>query len=194
MPRSKYDIKEVLDNGIELLRLQGYNATGINDLLRTSGIPKGSFYNFFANKQDFGIQAIHQYSTTMLNYMDAYFTDTSKTPMERLKSFYTMVRDVNEGEAFQKGCLMCNLATELGATEPEIAEIIEAEYQRWIEKISACVAEGQALGEITQTFSATEIASYLNNSYAGALVRMKASRSSIPLDTLINIGFAGISA
>ena len=33
---------------------QGYHGTGIQEVVDKVGIPKGSFYNYFKSKEDFG--------------------------------------------------------------------------------------------------------------------------------------------
>lgn len=189
----KYNANEILDNGIDLFRKQGYHKTGINDVLKTSGIPKGSFYNFFDNKQDFGIQVIQRYGEFTLNMMREYLKDTSYTPLQRLINFYRASSDINISEGLNKGCLLCNLSGELGATEPIIADVIEEEYMQWIAALSDCVDEGQKDGEIITTFPAVEIATFINNNFSGAVSRMKASRSSESLEVFIKITFESIS-
>ena len=43
---------KLIDSGAELIAQQGYNATGINAVLKTCGVPKGSFYHYFSSKED----------------------------------------------------------------------------------------------------------------------------------------------
>src|SRR5512141_1846407 len=40
--------------GTELLTERGFQVTGIDEVLKRVGVPKGSFYHFFANKHEFG--------------------------------------------------------------------------------------------------------------------------------------------
>lgn len=41
---------------------KGYNATGIQEIITIAGIPKGSFYNYFASKEEFAVEIIRFYS------------------------------------------------------------------------------------------------------------------------------------
>ena len=45
----------LLDHGVQLMLERGYHNTGIHDLLVAAGVPKGSFYHHFKNKEDFGL-------------------------------------------------------------------------------------------------------------------------------------------
>jgi TetR/AcrR family transcriptional regulator, transcriptional repressor for nem operon len=47
-----------LERGAEIIHLKGFNHTGVQEVLRAAGVPKGSFYNYFKNKEDFGLQVI----------------------------------------------------------------------------------------------------------------------------------------
>ena len=44
--------------GRDLIVRQGFNATGLSDILTTAGVPKGSFYYYFESKEDFGLAII----------------------------------------------------------------------------------------------------------------------------------------
>ena len=46
----------LLDVGMTLIRENSFDGIGINDVLRESGVPKGSFYHYFDTKEDFGLE------------------------------------------------------------------------------------------------------------------------------------------
>jgi AcrR family transcriptional regulator len=47
--------------GTELLTERGFQVTGIDEVLKRVGVPKGSFYHFFASKHAFGEAVIQNY-------------------------------------------------------------------------------------------------------------------------------------
>ena len=67
--------EDILAKGEILLRTQGYNKTGINEILKASGIPKGSFYNFFESKEDFGLQVLAYYSDGIIRFIKRLLQD-----------------------------------------------------------------------------------------------------------------------
>ena len=44
-----------------MLMGQGYHGTGLQEILDAVNIPKGSFYNYFGSKEDFGAEVIQHY-------------------------------------------------------------------------------------------------------------------------------------
>ena len=107
--KRKHDINDILEKGVELIRSQGFNNTGIDDILKESGIPKGSFYNFFKSKEDFGIKAMQQYTSQQAEWVKSILTDQTKTPFQRLEYFYKRLIEGNREENCRKGCLVGNM-------------------------------------------------------------------------------------
>ena len=57
----KYNRKDILKKGIDLMSQSGYHSIGVMEILKSMSIPKGSFYNFFDSKEAFIIEAIELY-------------------------------------------------------------------------------------------------------------------------------------
>src|SRR5665647_1518010 len=78
----------LLDAGTDLILEKGYNHCGLDEILKRAGAQKGSFYHFFANKEEFGLQVIDRYSKARLALMDEYLTIPSRPPLDRLRGWY----------------------------------------------------------------------------------------------------------
>ena len=52
----------ILAKGTGVMTRSGYHGTGVQEIVQAAGIPKGSFYHYFASKEDFALQAL-DYST-----------------------------------------------------------------------------------------------------------------------------------
>ena len=47
--------EQIIEKTCELIELQGFNATGVNQIIRESGTPKGSlYYHFPGGKEELG--------------------------------------------------------------------------------------------------------------------------------------------
>ncbi len=185
----KYEIDDILAAGESLMRRRGYHATGINDILRESGVPKGSFYNFFASKEAFGDQVLEFYGNRMLSVLSSYLHEADLSPLSRLRAFYRWSIEVNQSENFRYGCLVNNLSAEVGGQNERLAAAADAQFAKWTIRIADCIREGQTAGEITQTYPAEELAEMLHTSFFGALSRAKATQQAQPLELTFKIMF-----
>ncbi|HEX8874632.1 MAG TPA: TetR/AcrR family transcriptional regulator, partial [Nitrosospira sp.] len=60
--KKEFNRENLLNEGVVLLREQGYHGTGLQEILDAVNIPKGSFYNYFDSKEDFGAEVIQHYT------------------------------------------------------------------------------------------------------------------------------------
>lgn len=189
----KHNKEDILAKGEVLLRTQGYNKTGINEILKVSGIPKGSFYNFFESKEDFGLQVLEHYSNGIVEFIERMLKKRSQTPLERLKAFYSDLLDTNKAEDCANGCLLVNMSAEMGGLSQNFAKATQKHYQEWLDIIAECIEEGQAKGEINRNYEPMELADYIHSNFSGALVMMKSQRSIKPLERFYNMTFKFLS-
>src|SRR5678816_4690528 len=80
--------RRLLDVGLATLLERGYNATGIQDLLVATSVPKGSFYHHFASKEDFALQVVDRYLADIHAMLDQALGDTERAPLERVRGFF----------------------------------------------------------------------------------------------------------
>ena len=60
MKQAKAPKERILETAYKLFYAQGYNVTGINQILEESGVAKASLYQHFGSKEDLGIEYIKQ--------------------------------------------------------------------------------------------------------------------------------------
>ncbi|WP_028580042.1 TetR/AcrR family transcriptional regulator [Desulfogranum japonicum] len=168
--------------GLKALYHKGYNATGVQEIANAAGIPKGSFYNYFKNKEDFAIQAMRLFTERELETMEQILTDTGKPPLERIKSLYQhKIAYLSTKGGFSLGCLLCNITLEMA----DVSEAIAGEASRCFIKeyapLLACLEQAQQQGAIAPNKDLTLLTSQIRNNWLGALVIMKANKSDASL-------------
>lgn len=85
---AKHNKTDILDKGIEMIRTNGYNGTGIQQILKACKIPKGSFYNFFNSKQDFALQAIDRYTAGPIAGLKELANNERMRPINKIRIFW----------------------------------------------------------------------------------------------------------
>ncbi len=182
----KEDTKNaILEIGTDLIIGKGYNNVGLQEILKKAKVPKGSFYYYFKSKEDFGLQVIAFYSDKSLSVLKGYLYNKEESPKNRIVHFFGDMKR-NYGKInWEQGCLLGNCSLELSDLKKSFSKKLSSELNKWQVVFEECILEGQQSGEINSDFSGKELAAYLLNGWEGALLRMKAEKSSEPIDIFI---------
>lgn len=173
------DTKKVLiEKGSEIIHGKGFNNTGIQEILAAAGVPKGSFYFYFKNKEDFGMQLIDFHAGFFLTFLDQCLQDSRLKPVERLKLFFNHFLSVLEKNNFQGGCPLGNLAQEMSDQSESFRFKLMEVFEQSKSKIAECLMEAQQRKEISGSLDVNEAADFIFNSWHGTLMRTKVLRNS----------------
>lgn len=182
-PRESDDTRALLvRSGVELLTEQGFVGSGLDLILKNVGVPKGSFYHYFASKEAFGLAVLDQYDAYFARKLDSHLHNRQLSPIERIKYF---VEDAKQGmvrHEFKSGCLVGNLGQEVSQLPDSFAPRISAVFANWQEKIAACLEEAKTEGMILPSADCDELAEVFWIGWEGAVSRAKLVKSSRPLD------------
>ena len=101
----------ILNTASELFYTQGYRATGINEIIETSGVAKATFYNHFSAKDELCMAYLDGMSETVLNYYEIAIEDADG-PIER---FLAVAKSLEPWliETNFRGCAFLNMASEV---------------------------------------------------------------------------------
>ena len=72
---------DLIEAGTSLILEKGYNNSGLDEILKAAGVQKGSFYYFFKNKEEFGLQVVDAYAEKRLAQLDRDLGDTEHRPI-----------------------------------------------------------------------------------------------------------------
>ena len=176
--------------GTELLTERGFQVTGIDEVLKRVGVPKGSFYHFFANKHEFGEAVIQNYVDYYARKMTRIFDDETTPPLSRLRTF---VEDAKRGMlkyGYRRGCLIGNLGQELAGLDDAFREQLEAVLIAWERRVQGCLQQAIDAGELAPGSDAAAISRFFWIGWEGAVLRAKLTRNAEPLDQFAGMFFA----
>ena len=74
--------KKLLEAGVSIFIDQGYHGTGIQEVVDTAGIPKGSFYNYFKSKEDFVSKTVIHFAEQFKEFLEKLFEFYSENESE----------------------------------------------------------------------------------------------------------------
>ena len=176
--------------GRDLLWSKGFNDTGIQEVLKISGAPKGSFYHHFTSKEDFGLQVLDGFARDSYDQLDASLSDPSRTPLDRLRVFFTGQRDIFVEKGCRGGCLIGNFGQELSDTHDAFRARVEAHMKQFLARLVRCLVEARESGELSELVAVADYGEVLFSAWHGAMLRMKVQKSIAPIDAFLRIYFS----
>ncbi len=179
--------------GTELLTERGFQVTGIEEVLKRVGVPKGSFYHFFKSKDEFGAAVIENYVALYVRKMDRIFNNKAIAPLARLKEFIENAKHGMTKFDFRRGCLIGNLGQELASLDNQFREQLEAVLVSWEDRVAACLEEAIQIGEIATGSDAHALSRFFWIGWEGAILRSKLTRTLAPIDQFTDIYFSRVA-
>lgn len=179
---SKSDLtrKRILDAGRVLLLRHGFSGVGLSRILAESGVPKGSFYHYFASKEAFGAALLEDYVAQYLARVDALAAGPG-TAGEKLGAFWDAWLEQAGDAGIASECLVVKLGAEVADLSEPMREILDRGIDALILRLAALLQDGAKDGSI-RAFDAPETtARMLYATWLGAAVLAKLARSDAPL-------------
>lgn len=187
---------ETCDNiikiGTSLISRQGFNATGLDAVLKEAGVPKGSFYYYFKSKEEFGLAVIDHFAERYDQRLNTFLDDEEVTPLNRIRNLLESSLARLEQNHCSKGCLIGNLGQELADQNERFRTRIEEIFASWRERYAACLREAQKDGSLDPELDAAVIAGFILSGWEGAILRAKVMKSPEPLRDFIETLFATV--
>lgn len=190
---SKEKTKDLLlEAGKKMFLARGYNNSGLEAILQEAGVPKGSFYHYFENKEDFGLRVLDRFAECIGERQVRLLSDRSISPLDRLRNYCELVSEALESDACRQGCLVGNLSQEMAAQSETFRARIEEIFESWVDRYAECLQEAQEAGEVSPDLDVRELSEFWLNSWQGAILRAKTMRSPAPLRTFLVVMFGNI--
>ncbi|MDD7795693.1 TetR/AcrR family transcriptional regulator [Clostridium sp. 'White wine YQ'] len=159
---------KLIECAAELFMKNGYNATGINDILALAELPKGSFYFHFSSKKNLAIEVSYYFDRKINEWIIA----TSKG--KKWDEFITeLIQQMISGAEQNKhyGCPFAVLGLEIAFSEPDISEY----YNKSIKKLISAFKDIFEFSGI-ESDASEEIAHKVFAIYEGYLVYYRISK------------------
>jgi TetR/AcrR family transcriptional regulator, transcriptional repressor for nem operon len=173
--------ENLLNQGVALLMQQGYHGTGLQEILDAVQIPKGSFYNYFGSKENFGAAVIEHYITPYIEQISRYLAEDIDALSALQRYFNESIAELARTD-FKGGCLLGNLIGEIGDSSEVCRVALQTTLNRYRDVLQSGISLAQQEGTVRTDKSARELADLLVNTWQGALLRMKVEQSTAPLE------------
>lgn len=167
---------EIIAATCRLMEMQGYHATGLNQILEESGAPKGSLYYYFPDgKEALAIEAVEHTSQLIAANLRAGMA-AHDDPAAAIVAFLQVLSHHVQTSGFQAGGPITAIALEAASTNERLNAACRDAYLSW----QAIIEEKLATG-VYSALRAKRLASLVIAVIEGAIILSRSQRNVAPL-------------
>lgn len=179
--KKEFNRESLLNQGVVFFMNQGYHGTGLQEILDAVNVPKGSFYNYFSSKEEFGAAVIQHYIEPFISRLSAHLEQSSSDALGAIRRYFDELIVELEENQFKGGCLLGSLMGEIGSTSDVCQQSLQSAIARYRDLLQSGLAQAQQQGAVRTDKTPAEMADLLINAWQGALLRMQIEKSSAPV-------------
>lgn len=187
----KSDVKqEILATGAGIVLEKGFNHTGIQEILKASGVPKGSFYFYFKSKEAYGIELVDFYNRHILKKIHASIDKKGAcSAFEKLKYFFRYAFETLAANDYKGGCPIGNLSLEMADINERFRVKLKDTINQTKQQIADLLILAKEENDLDANADVHALSQFLFSSWEGTLMLMKVMKSTEPEDAFYDMVF-----
>lgn len=167
----------ILAAGQRLMAGKGFSAVGLNEVLTDIGVPKGSFYHYFASKEAFGEAMLDSYFEAYLAELDATLRQPGLTTAQRLMNYWQNWQDTQSFQDCQGKCLAVKLGAEVADLSEPMRLALKQGMAGIVSRLARAIETGVTDGSLSVDADSQQVAESLYQLWLGASVMVKIVRN-----------------
>ena len=175
----------ILDVGQRIMAGKGFSAVGLNEILVSAGVPKGSFYHYFGSKDAFGEALLARYFEAYLAEMDVTLRNPGATMASKLLTYFGQWRTNQSFDDCQGKCLAVKLGAEVADLSESMRMVLRRGTQAIVARLTAAIAAGVQDGSLAIEGDAGAVAAGLYQLWLGASIMAKIERTTQAFETAL---------
>lgn len=177
--KSEATRQHILNTSFKLVLHKGFVGVGLQEILTTCGVPKGSFYYYFSSKEAFGCALLQQYLSDYKVKIDQLILQEERSAYARLVALWQAWIDDpchNDG-GWAENCLIVKLAAEVSDLSEDMRQILNFGVSKLTERIANLLSDGQQDGSIPQHIEPEKMAQTMYQLWLGAALLAKLAQN-----------------
>jgi AcrR family transcriptional regulator len=119
--------RRILNTALRLFHQQGYNSTGINQIIEESDVAKASMYQIFNSKEELCVEYLAERHDLWFGKLRDW-ASKARTPKSKIIAAFDFLYQMNLDEDF-RGCSFLNILSEISVDERQILQVIQSHKQ-----------------------------------------------------------------
>lgn len=151
--------ERIINTTFELFAKQGYNSTGINQIISEANVARASFYQYFKSKEDLCVEFLNVRHDYWFNELHN-FTSKQKDVKSKTISSFDFLIYMNQKENF-RGCSFLNILSEIPTDNLKILNVIQSHKRDLRDYFSELIEDKDLSDHIYLLFESSIIESQL---------------------------------
>jgi len=176
--------EQLVDSAGGTFRRKGVHGASVLDISTDAGVPKGSVYNHFDNKEALAVEVLQRYVAETRGDLER----GHGAAIDRLREHLEWQIARTRGTGLEHGCLLGNFAVEVeDGSYPVLKAAVRDSFETWIDGVSGLIAQARRDGDVTNGRDDRELASWVIASLEGMTSLAKALGDGAPLASFVEI-------
>lgn len=173
--------QHILETGHRIIAGKGFASVGLNEILTSAGVPKGSFYHYFESKEQYGQALLQEYFDYYLSSIDELLQAEGLSGYERLMRYWQRWLDANCDACTDQKCLVVKLSGEVADLSDAMRITLRDGTDQVVARITRLIEAGISDASLP-ALEAKSTAQMLYQLWLGASLLGKLHRNSNALD------------
>lgn len=184
--QTEYDTREhLLATGEHLCMQRGFTGMGLSELLKTAGVPKGSFYHYFRSKEAFGVAMLERHFAGYHQRLAVHFDTGPGNYRDRILAYYQQTLNQFCQQGIISGCLTVKLSAEVCDLSEDMRTAMDKGASQIIVLLGDALEKGRQEGSLAFDGDALTLSQVLYSLWLGANLQAKITRSATPLESAL---------
>lgn len=170
--------KKILEMGIQLIRKSGPDAVGIQEIADASGIPKGSFFNYFKSKDQFLLEALESYTLDAISWNESILRE-SGLGITSLFNLYEKKHKMEKTLFLEEISCFINVLSQYSSSS---RLVLRQKLKFSLETIARAILEALPVPKSEELLQKIQ---FLESSWRGAMLLYRATGDEVYLDQFL---------
>lgn len=157
---TRFSREEILEKAMQAFWNEGYNATGMSDLVNITDLKPGSLYTAFKSKRELFLATLDHYGQQSVARVEQAL-NTEASPLAAIRRLLHRLAREAASEEGKRSCLMVNTVLELARQDKDIQAKVNQHFKQIEALLRHRLQQAQACGELAPDKDPKALAAFL---------------------------------
>jgi len=180
--------ERILESADDLFYLHGYNATGLEKVIKAAEVTKGNFYYHFESKESLAIATLERHFELLAKELEQKVLSKNKSPLKTLFGILDLMagrQKKQKQDGYMRGCYFGNLTLELSTSSKTVRSKVKYIFKQYLDLLESLLTEARDTGEIAENIDPKAVSAVILSQMEGAMLLDKANQKPLAMNTCV---------